>query len=55
MSERIRELFEAVKSDPADFSSIQELDESLRDEADWPALLDLYLYLADHAVEPAEQ
>ena len=34
MSERIRELFEAVKNDPSDFASIQSLDESLRDGTD---------------------
>ena len=54
MSERIRELFAAVKNDPSDFASIQALDESLRDDSDWPGLLDLYLFLADHAADPTE-
>ena len=48
MNERIRELFEAVKQDqvtPSRFKTWKQLS----DAEDWPGLLDLYLFLADHA------
>ena len=49
MNERIRELFEAVKQDPSNPVAIQDLEAAFHDAEDWPGLLDLYLFLADHA------
>ena len=54
MSERIRELFQRIKQDPSDTAAIQELDALMRDEADWPSLLDLYVYLAEAAEDETE-
>ena len=49
MSDRIRELYDAIKQNPADVDALGELVEALGQSQDWAGLVDLHLYRAEHA------
>ena len=53
MSERIRELYEAIKNNPADAVARQGLVDEFTTQQDWPGLLDLHLFIADHSDDPS--
>ncbi len=55
MTDRMRELFEAVVQDPDNNDASVELERLLHDEADWSSLANLYVHLAEHAGDPAAQ
>ncbi len=55
MTDRMRELFEAVVSNPADREASAELERLLEAESDWSSLMNLYVHLAEHAEDEAER
>ena len=55
MSDRIRELYDAIQQNPSDVDVLSELVEALNQSEDWAGLVDLHLYRAEHAEDGAIQ
>lgn len=54
MTERIRELFDAVIEDPSNREASGELEALLREQESWEELNQLYVHLAEHELEDLE-
>ena len=55
MGDRNSELFESIKQNPDDVSSIEALESGLTEAADWPGLVELYAHLGQNASESVKQ
>lgn len=55
MTERIRELFDAVIEDPSNREASRELEALLREQQSWDELVQLLEHLAEHEADPVEQ
>ena len=55
MGDRNSELFESIKQNPDDASSIEALESGLTEAADWSGLVELYAHLGENASQSADQ